>query len=65
MKPDRLITQDGIFYLDRKSGFYEPESEREPLPYRGVILVLSAIIGWIAFIGLGFCAYRAFEAFAG
>ena len=63
-KPQRVVALEGIFELD-STGHYQRVDifEQEP-SYRcaGLIIGALCIIGWSAFIGVGYAAYRAVEA---
>lgn len=52
---------DGIYILDPSSGHYE--REEQPASHPVLLLGLLVGTGWIAFIGIAYCAYCAVEAF--
>lgn len=63
-KPQRVVALDGIWELD-STGHYQRVDifEGEPRwPYPGLIIGALCIIGWGAFIGVSYAAYRAVEA---
>ncbi|PAP94012.1 hypothetical protein [Mesorhizobium wenxiniae] len=66
-KPITIATTDGLFTLNQATGHYEPEEPKLELPHPLVFFVLWPLLAgmcWAAFIGLGYGAYRAFEALA-
>lgn len=62
-KPTRIVALDGIYILS-ESGHYEPyyEPDDPKLAYPGLILAALAVVAWVAFIGIAYCAYQALAA---
>lgn len=63
----RVVALDGIYELDATGHYQRVELfEEEPsYPFAGLIIIALSLIGWGAFLGMGYAAYRAVEAFAG
>ena len=60
----RVVTLEGTYIRNAKTGFYAPAEASEHYPCRGCIWIAAAAISWAAALGAGYATWQAWLALA-